>query len=91
MKFERQAARIAFFCSLVGLRSVPVSDETGGLGGFACAGSGFLGWVVVCSLRPMSAGDGDGVSDRDAMAARQGGDSPAALAFRQSITSGLLG
>jgi hypothetical protein len=88
MKSERQATRIAFFCSPVGLRSVPAWDETGGL---ACAGSDFLGWGV-CSLCPLSAGDDGGTrSDRDAMAARQGGDSPAAFAFRQSITSGLLG
>jgi len=85
MKSARHAARIAFFCSAVGLCGALAGGE---IGAVACAGSDFLGCVVICSLCSVSAG---GLPDSDATAARHDGESPAALAFRQSITSGLLG
>jgi hypothetical protein len=58
----------------------------------ARVGSDFFGAVADRSWRAGLAGDGVAVVlDSDPTAVRQAGESPAALAFRQSTTSGLLG
>jgi hypothetical protein len=91
-KSERQAARIALRCWLVGAWAVFAAVAEGDEGEtFARVGSDLFGRDAGCSWRLGSAGDGPAVLDSDPTAARQGGDSPAALAFRHSITSALLG
>jgi hypothetical protein len=97
-KSERQAARIALVCRAVGFWGVAVAvvegDEDDTL---ARAGSTrFLGRIAGCSLRPGSVGDvstavGVAVIESNPTAVRQAGERSAALAFRQSITSRLLG
>ncbi|MFY9601361.1 MAG: hypothetical protein WB563_16385 [Pseudolabrys sp.] len=92
-KSERQAARIALRCCVVGgwavFAAVAAGDEGEGL---ARVGSDLFVRDAGCSRRAGSADDGAAVVlDGDATALRQAGESPAALAFRQSTTSGLLG
>jgi len=91
-KSERQAARIAPVCLAVGLRAVLAALMGGVEGGtLACAGSGFLDCAAGCSRRPGSLEFGVGIVDSDLTAVWQGGERAAALAFRQSTTSGLFG
>lgn len=91
-KSERQAARIALVCLAVGFPGAPAALVGAVEGGtLACAGSGFLGCAAGCSWRPGWLEVGVGIVDSDPTAVWQGGERAAALAFRQSTTSGLLG
>jgi hypothetical protein len=91
-KSERQAARIALVCLAVGLRGVLAAFVGGVEGGApACVCSGFFVGAAGCSWRAGSLDVGVAAVDSDPIAVWQEGERAAALAFRQSTTSGLLG
>ena len=95
-KSERQAARIALVCWAVGFWGV-VAAVVEGDEGDTLARAGSTGFRIAgCSWCPGSVGDvstavGVAVIESNPTAVRQAGERSAALAFRQSITSGLLG
>jgi hypothetical protein len=98
MKSDRQAARTVLSCWAVGFWGpVALWAGTEGDGAFVCAGLGvftvFVDGEAGCEISAGGAATavGAAAAGRDCITVWQAGDNWAALAFRQSNSSGLVG
>src|SRR6202035_875455 len=98
MKSDRHAARMAAFCCAVGAAGAAAGAAGGGaLARAGSGGFGSAGFFAGVACRAGSAGGagaaaaGGGAAGRDCTTAWQLGERSAALAFRHSRISGLLG